>query len=198
VYADGVPKLWSESIEAHRHAVHTVILDAAASLVAEHGPASVTMSQIAQAAGIGRATLYKYFPDVDSMLLAWHEQQIAAHLQQLAAIAESAQDPGQRVAAVLRTYALIAHGHRDNRLANLLHHGDHVLRAEQHLHEFLTGLLAEAATDGQVRADIPATELAHYCLHALASATSLPSEAAVDRLVALTQASLGPPPQSTS
>jgi AcrR family transcriptional regulator len=190
--------LWTETIEAHRHAVHAAILDTAASLVAEHGLASVTMSQVAQAAGIGRATLYKYFPDVNSMLLAWHDKQIAEHLGQLAAIVEDTPDRGQRVSAVLRAYAMIVHGHRDHRLAGLLHHDGHPQLAEQHLHEFVTGLIADAATAGDVRADIPADELAHYCLHAVAAAAVLPSESEVDRLVTVTLAGLRPPPHTAA
>ena len=54
-----MPKLWTETIEEHRREVREAILDAAWALAAEHGPLSVTMSQVAQAAGIGRATLYK-------------------------------------------------------------------------------------------------------------------------------------------
>ncbi len=60
-----MPKLWTETIEEHRRAVHDATLDTTAALVREHGLAAVTMSQIAAAAGIGRATLYKYFPDVE-------------------------------------------------------------------------------------------------------------------------------------
>jgi len=64
---------------------------------------AVAMSQIAEQTGIGRATLYKYFPDVDAILHAWHERQIAGHLAQLAAARDR---PGARLEAVLRTYAL--------------------------------------------------------------------------------------------
>src|SRR5574341_922652 len=60
VYTGVVPRLWTETIEAHRHAVHEALLDTTAALVAQHGLHAVTMSQIADAAGIGRATLYKY------------------------------------------------------------------------------------------------------------------------------------------
>ena len=77
-----MPKLWNETIEAHRRAVHDAALDTAAALVAERGLLSVTMSQIAEETGIGRATLYKYFPDVEAILIAWHERQIARHLEQ--------------------------------------------------------------------------------------------------------------------
>ena len=77
-----MPKLWNETIETHRDAVRGAILDATAGLFADQGASGVTMSGIAQAAGIGRATLYKYFPDVESIKLAWHERQIHAHLNE--------------------------------------------------------------------------------------------------------------------
>ena len=50
-----MPRLWTETIEEHRRAVHDATLDTTAALAREHGLASVTMSQIAAAAGIGRA-----------------------------------------------------------------------------------------------------------------------------------------------
>src|SRR5918996_4902222 len=62
-----VPRLWTETIEEHRRAVRDATLDTAAALVGEHGLRSVTMSQIAEETGIGRATLYKYFPDVEAI-----------------------------------------------------------------------------------------------------------------------------------
>ncbi|MGH2817757.1 MAG: TetR/AcrR family transcriptional regulator, partial [Actinomycetota bacterium] len=74
-----MPKLWNETIEDHRREVRGAILDTTLALVAEHGLLSVTMSQIAEETGIGRATLYKYFPDVETILLAWHERQINGH-----------------------------------------------------------------------------------------------------------------------
>ena len=47
-----MPKLWTETIEEHRRAVHDATLDTTAALVREHGLASVTMSQIAAAAAL--------------------------------------------------------------------------------------------------------------------------------------------------
>jgi hypothetical protein len=43
-----------------------------------------------------------------------------------------------------------------------------------------------------VRNDVPPDELAAYCLHALNAARSLPSKAAVRRLVTVTLAGLRP------
>ena len=75
-------------------AVRDATIDATAELVARHGLASVTMSKIAAETGIGRATLYKYFPDVQAILVAWHERQVASHLQQLATARDQAGDAG--------------------------------------------------------------------------------------------------------
>jgi AcrR family transcriptional regulator len=191
-----VPKLWNETIEAHRMQVREAILSTTAALVAAHGLRSVTMSQIAEEAGIGRATLYKYFKDVEAILLAWHERQITGHLEQLAEIRDQAGDPSERLEAVLEAYALISHetrGHHDTELAAFLHRDEHLARARQHLVEMIRDLLAEAARSGDIRDDVAPDELASYCLHALAAAGSLPSTTAVRRLVTVTLAGLQPP-----
>jgi len=191
-----VPRLWNETIQAHRAAVRDATLDATAALVAQHGLTSVTMSAIAEATGIGRATLYKYFPDVEAILLAWHERQIAGHLQQLADVRDHTNDAGQRLQAVLEAYALISHqshGHRDTELGAFLHRDGQVARAEQQLRNMVTDLLTEGARTGHVRGDVAPSELASYCLYALAAARSLPSKTAVRRLVTVTLAGLRPP-----
>ena len=190
-----VPRLWNETIEAHRRDVRDAVLDTTAALVVQHGLLSVTMSRIAEETGIGRATLYKYFPDVEAILRAWHERQIAGHLERLGHIRDQAGTPGQRLEAVLGAYALISHesrGHHDTELAALMHRDEQVVRAEQQLRQMVRQLLAEAAETGDVRDDVDADELVGYCLHALTAASGLPSKAAVRRLVAVTLAGLRP------
>jgi hypothetical protein len=54
-------------------------------------------------------------------------------------------------------------------------------------------LLTEAVVAGELRADVAPDELASYCLHALGAAGSLPSKAAVRRLVTVVLAGLQPP-----
>lgn len=189
-----MPKLWTETIETHRSEVREAILDTTAAL-AEHGLLSVTMSQVAEATGIGRATLYKYFPDLEAILHAWHERQIGAHLEYLANVRDGAGDAGQRLEAVLEAYAFISQesaGHRDTELAAFLHRDHQMARAEGHLRDLIRELLIDAAGTGGVRGDIGPDELANYCLHALAAARSLPSREAVGRLVAMTLAGVRP------
>jgi AcrR family transcriptional regulator len=187
-----VPKLWNETIEAHRREVRDAILDTTAALVAEHGVLSVTMAQIAEETGIGRATLYKYFSGVEAILVAWHERQVTRHFEHLVEVRDQAGDAGERLEAVLEAYALIAHEHHGTDLAALVHRGEHVARAQQQLSTLIRDLLTEATVTGDVRDDVAPDELASYCLHALAAASSLPSKAAVRRLVTVIRAGLHP------
>jgi len=194
VYDHVVPKLWAETIEEHRAAVRDAALETTAALVREHGLASVTMSRIAEQAGIGRATLYKYFPDVEAILTAWHERQIGRHLEQLTAARDGAGGAARQLEAVLDAFAPIQHEHHGTELAALLHQGDHVARARHQLHAFITGLITDGAAAGEIRDDIAPGELASYCLHALTAATTAPSRAAVRRLLDVTMAGLRPRP----
>jgi AcrR family transcriptional regulator len=183
-----MPKIWSQTIEAHRDAVREATINATAVLVAKHGLTGVTMSQIAKDTGIGRATLYKYFPDVESILIAWHERQIDHHLKELLQIRDQTTGAAERLQAVLTAYGT-AISHRrahDNDIAGMLHRGEHVAAAHQHLREFIRELIADAAAAGTIRQDVPADELTVYCLHALGGATALHDEAAIRRLIQTT------------
>jgi AcrR family transcriptional regulator len=190
-----VPKLWSETVEEHRRDVRDAILKATWGLVREHGLLSVTMSQIAGAAGIGRATLYKYFPDVEAILRAHHERHVQAHLDHLLALRSAEGDPWSRLEAFLQAFAHIARHraqHGAPELSALLHRGDEVAEAEQRVADLVRELLAEVAPSGGLRDDVPHAELAAYCVHALGAAGRLTSEEAVARLVAVVMAGLAP------
>jgi AcrR family transcriptional regulator len=188
-----MPKLWNQTIEAHRREVRDAIVDTTATLVAQSGLRAVTMSQIAEETGIGRATLYKYFPDVESILLVWHERQIAGHLDQLAEVRDQEGDAGDRLGAVLEAYADISRqtrSHHNTELGAFLHRDGQVGRAQRQLHDMIRDLVAEGARRGELRDDVAPDELASYCLHALSAASSLPSKGAVRRLVNVTLAGL--------
>lgn len=192
-----MPKLWNETIATHRTAVRGAILDTTAALVTEHGLTSVTMSQIAETVGIGRATLYKYFPDVEAILAAWHEGHVSAHLAHLTQVRNEAADI-DRLGAVLHAYAVMTfHRPHGTEIAALVHRGEHLGQAHQHLHDLIRDLITEATANGDLRDDVPPDELASYCLYALAAAGAAPTEASAHRLVDVTldglRAISGPP-----
>jgi hypothetical protein len=66
----------------------------------------------------------------------------------------------------------------------VLHRSAEVRKSQRQLLALISGLVAEAAAAGAVRQDVPAEELASYCVHALAAAGDS-STAAIDRLLDL-------------
>lgn len=164
-----------------------------AALATTEGMLSVSMSNVADRAGIGRKTLYKYFPDLDSILTAWHERQIAGHLVRLQEISDGIVDPRQRLNEILRAHALMAYQHHATDPSPQIMSAPHVTRAQEQLRAFLTTCIEEAAADNTIRQDMKAAEIADYLLHALSAAAIQPSKAAVERLVELTMDALRQP-----
>jgi AcrR family transcriptional regulator len=78
------------------------VLAAAERLFAEHDPRTVTMEDIARAAGIGRATLYRRYPDPSSIavaLLDEHERRLQEQLIAGPPPLGPGASPGERLAA---------------------------------------------------------------------------------------------------
>ncbi len=186
---DRMPRIWADTIDSHRHQVNGAILDATAELIAEQGPLSVTMSAIAQRAGIGRATLYKYFPDVESILGAWHTRDFAGHLNRLTALSEAddvtLEDVAEFVCTQRRSHPRRKGADVVGTLAHTLAGADgNVGGAIQHeIIAVLIGLLTRLADRQQVRDDHDPELLALWLLHAAHAPTDLDDQA-ISQLVA--------------
>lgn len=189
-----MPKRWADTVEEHRHTVRGAVLDAAAQLVEQRGLTGVTMAGIAETTGIGRATLYRYFPDVDAVLTAWHQRQVATHLAHLTSILARGADPTEQLRDVLTAYAQMSgrHGGPGGDIAVALHSTAHATRTEDQVTNLLTDLLKRSSQAGAVRTDVPVGELAAYCMHALTAVGPESSGAAVRRLVGVTLDALRP------
>jgi AcrR family transcriptional regulator len=141
-------------------------------------------------------SLYKYFPDVEAILYAWHERQISAHFTYLAEQRDRSSEAGERLRAVLHAYTLIMRAsrrHRDPDLAALLHRDEQVVVAKRRVRDMFRGVIAQAVRAGVVRDDVAPEDLVNFCLHALAAARTVRSKETSGRLVALTLAALRPP-----
>ena len=164
-------------------------MDTTWQLVVDHGLLAVTMSRIAEEVGVGRATLYKYFPDVEAILSARHRQHVMHHLDQLGTLQDQAPDPSEALKAVLNRYAQICRyrqQHGTDELMRLLHRDADVAPMLQQLDHLIADAIASAAaSSGATRTDVAPGELANYCRHALGAASTLTTDEAVDRLVAI-------------
>ena len=195
-----MPRLWAETVESHRQEVRDKILDTVGDLVQRRGSLRVSMSMIAKGSGIGRATLYKYFPDVHTVLAAWHLRHVEDHLRELTALRDGAGDPSQAFTVLLTAYARIARQqqwHGTDELAAVLHRDPQVLELEHRLHALMSGAIRAAVDAGTVRRDVPVEELASYCIDALAAARTVRSEAALRRLVMVVRAGLAAPQKNS-
>jgi len=88
-----VAEQWADVLDEHRARQRRQIMTVALDLVAERGLAGVSMSALAQRAGISRATLYHYFPDLEQVLLAWVGEEVDSFVAELARELSGLDDP---------------------------------------------------------------------------------------------------------
>ncbi|HKO48669.1 MAG TPA: TetR/AcrR family transcriptional regulator [Polyangiaceae bacterium] len=78
------------------------LLEAAARVLAQHGADHFTTNHVAEAAGASVGSVYQYFPNKASLLVALHERDAQATWQQLAAILDDRQlSPRARFEALI-------------------------------------------------------------------------------------------------
>jgi AcrR family transcriptional regulator len=107
---------WAETLHSHRRAQRDEILDAALTLLAERGMAGLTMSALAERAGVSRATLYHYFPRIDHVLAAWVGREVEATVDQILARAGQEPDPLERLRWLIEAQVVIF-ARREHRLS---------------------------------------------------------------------------------
>jgi AcrR family transcriptional regulator len=73
------------------------ILDAVVSLAASTGMRKLAMDEVARHAGVGRATLYKYFPGRDTLVAAVVESELETLLAEVQTVAGRYTEPEQRL-----------------------------------------------------------------------------------------------------
>ncbi len=181
-----MPKLWTDTIAAHREEVTVAVLDAVGAMVREAGVTSLSMSAVAQRVGITRATLYKYYPEVGALLAAWQTRQVASNVGALVLARDRAKGPEARLTALLKTYAALVYEQHSPELLALLQHTAAAIRGYDELEEMLSEVIAEGVATGSWRGDVSPEELARFCVHALGAASTATSQAAVARLVTVT------------
>jgi AcrR family transcriptional regulator len=141
-----------------RDHVAVAILEVAARILAERRDAA-SLAEIAEAAGVARSTLYRYFPSRDALLSALAE---TAGLQIAARVQEAELDVLPVPEALARlTRGLIATGGKYIALAYLRPKPTDSASqpADEQISGPLLGLFRRGAADGTFRADIPAETL---------------------------------------
>ena len=98
----------------HHGDLKRALTSAALSLVAEKGPKGFTLTEAARRAGVSAAAPYRHFADKAELLAAVAEQGFHDLHAALAAAAERASDPKERVVELGRAYVQWAVAHPDH------------------------------------------------------------------------------------
>lgn len=129
----------------------TAILDAAAHLLAEHG-AATSVANVAAAAGISRATLYRYYPSRNSLFEALAAEAVADAGARVADAGLDRVPIDEALERIVR--AMVAVG---DRYAVLVHEQVQPNRAEVErlLSAPIRAVLARGVDAGALRSDLP-------------------------------------------
>ncbi|HJE58609.1 MAG TPA: TetR/AcrR family transcriptional regulator [Nocardiopsis listeri] len=108
-----MPKITAPTIAAHRARTRESIMDAVDELIRSQGIDRVSMTDVANAAGITRTALYNYFPDKPALLLAFTEQVSAAFMERYKRELPSGVSAARRLSAFVRLQleGIVAHPH---------------------------------------------------------------------------------------
>ncbi|MGP4028191.1 TetR/AcrR family transcriptional regulator [Actinomadura sp. 3N407] len=140
-----------------RDHVRAGILDVAATVLAERGE-SASMTDIAQAAGVARATLYRYFPNREALLYALYEAALSELTERLADARLDAVPIEEAVARMTR--ATIAATSRYRALGLFDSSPREARRVERQLAVPLRAVFERGAACGAFRRDLPVHTLA--------------------------------------
>lgn len=150
-----MPKIIGGSLADHRALTRKKLFDALGRLLAEQSFDTITMSQIATRAGVGRTAVYNHFEDKEVLLLAYMSEATAEFASTLGAAIEKETDPIERLRLYVRAHLkMTSHYH----LASRIHLRDQVSsRNSEHLHEHadvigrtLLTILADAMRRGMI------------------------------------------------
>ena len=154
---------WNDRVESHRSDVRNAVLTAAAELIHIHGISGVSMSGIAEGAGISRQTLYKYFPDVDAIVVGLVERDSDHHLHDLKSSLDALDGPEARLRELV-SHSIESHAHGSNPLHEAHLASERMLTVlEDHIEktvELLESVLEDGVESGAVRDDIAVNILA--------------------------------------
>lgn len=131
------------------------IQDAFAELLAERGLDGVTLSAVAERAGIARSAIYNYVADKHELLFLHAEDRIARFVTELASAAPEEADPAAQlatyVAHTVRAFADEPAGH-DLMPSLTPEEQSRLMRTLAPIHEVLRGIVDAGVRDGSFRA----------------------------------------------
>ncbi|MEN8233344.1 MAG: TetR/AcrR family transcriptional regulator [Actinomycetota bacterium] len=83
------------------------IIHATLALISEHGLGAVTMSQVADVAGVARQTLYNHYGDIDGIVAAAIDRHNRQSIDLLEAALQIAESPTAKIEQMVRHFVMV-------------------------------------------------------------------------------------------
>jgi AcrR family transcriptional regulator len=97
-----MPKIIGKSLTEHREQVRQRVFDALRHQLYERGFDAVTLAGVAAEAKLGRTAMYNHFPDKESLLVAFVEEETARYVRRLDEAVSAVSDPVEKLATFVR------------------------------------------------------------------------------------------------
>ncbi|MFC3454703.1 TetR/AcrR family transcriptional regulator [Amycolatopsis speibonae] len=97
-----MPKIIGRSLEEHRREVRSRVFDVLRGQLYERGFDAVTLAGVAAEAGLGRTAMYNHFPDKESLLVAFVEDEATRYVERLTAAVATADTPVAKLSTFVR------------------------------------------------------------------------------------------------
>lgn len=103
-----MPKILGSSLAEHRERTRTALFRALSELMSRRSFDKITLSDVANHAGVGRTAVYNHFADKEDLLLAFMEHEAGRYAEELSRALTGTEDPIDRLRIYVRQQALIA------------------------------------------------------------------------------------------
>ena len=150
-----MPKIIGESLASHRELTRARLFEALGSLMGEQSWESISMSQIAERAGVGRTAVYNLFADKEVLLLAYIREVTSEFARVLTQRLEAEPDPLMGLRIYIRSHLQMIGRYHVKAGMGLRRHMSG--QGASHLHdhagvvgEVLIGILDEAMERGLI------------------------------------------------
>lgn len=97
-----MPKIIGRSLEEHRREVRSRVFDALRAQLYERGFDAITLAGVAAEAGLGRTAMYNHFPDKETLLVAFVEDEATRYVERLRTAVATADTPVAKLATFVR------------------------------------------------------------------------------------------------
>lgn len=166
---------WQSQLADARSGLRHAIQDAAIRLISENGMPDVSMSAVAQEAGVSRQTLYNHYSDLESIVLDAARSQIEMAGQMLAQATDSAPDAPAALDIFVRG-TLATPGEQQVTVSGsgMSPEGEQeVLAMLEPVHLGLRDILSRGVEEGTFRSDLDPEDVSEIVFHMIGSGRRL-------------------------